>query len=118
MKTIEHVTNFGRTDIFEVVESVPRGYQIWNIGKNMIDGYLPLCKLNAVQPFEGAQCIDENALKAIKTEHAQIILAACGRGPCTVAQMEQFIEKHGKVNPETCEKMRAALPFMREIEGL
>ena len=118
METIENAKSLGQKNVFEVVESVPRGYQIWNIGKNMIDGYLPLCKLSASQPFEGAQCVDVNTLKAIKTESAQIILAACGRGPCTVAQMEQYIEKHAKLNPEACEKMLAALPYMREIKGL
>ena len=27
-------------DTFELVDYVPLGYRIWNIGKNMIDGYL------------------------------------------------------------------------------
>ena len=30
---------------FEVVDFVPAGYEIWNIGHNMIDGYLPLCRM-------------------------------------------------------------------------
>ena len=30
---------------YEVVDCVPKGYRIWPIGKNMLDGYLPLCKL-------------------------------------------------------------------------
>lgn len=34
------ITNNG--DTFELVDRVPRGYLIWNIGKNMVDGYLPL----------------------------------------------------------------------------
>ena len=28
-------------DVFEIVDTVPLGYSIWNIGHNMPDGYLP-----------------------------------------------------------------------------
>lgn len=41
----------GVTHTFELVDHVPLGYSIWNIGKNMADGYLPLCRLAAVQPY-------------------------------------------------------------------
>ena len=67
-------------DVFEIVDTVPLGYSIWNIGRNMPDGYLPFCRLCAIQPFEGAQCIETDTLKAVKTEGAQTILAAVGRG--------------------------------------
>ena len=43
---------------FEVVEEVPLGYEIWNIGKNMIDGYLPLCRLSSQQAFPGGRSIE------------------------------------------------------------
>ena len=39
-KTITH-----RGHTFEQVDHIPQGYTIWNIGKNMIGGYLPLCRL-------------------------------------------------------------------------
>ena len=53
---------------FEIVESIPRNYFIWNIGKNMIDGYLPLCSLAGKQPFKGAQCIDVISIHALREE--------------------------------------------------
>lgn len=34
-------------DVFEIVDTVPLGYSIWNIGHNMPDGYLPFCRLSA-----------------------------------------------------------------------
>jgi hypothetical protein len=101
---------------FELVDSVPYGYIVWNIGKNMIDGYLPLCRLAAVQPFPGGRSIETHTLKAIKTEHAQTILAAMGIGPGTVKEMEDYIKKHP--NKWGVDRMKAALPYMREIKGL
>jgi hypothetical protein len=101
---------------FEIVDHVPPGYIIWNIGKNMIDGYLPLCRLAAVQPFPGGRSIETHTLKAIKTEHAQTILAAIGIGPGTVKEMEDYIKKHP--NKWGVDRMKAALPHMRDIKGL
>lgn len=101
---------------FELVDHVPFGYEVWGIGKNMIDGYLPLCRIAAVQPFPGGRSIEVDTLKAIKTDSAQIILAAMSIGPKTVKEMERYIEKHP--NKWGVDRMKAALPFMREIKGL
>lgn len=103
---------------FEVVEEVPDGYMVWNIGKNMVDGYLPLCRLSARQPFPGGRSIEAGTLKAIKANGAQTILAAVGYGPSTVKEMENHIAKYAQRKPRECSKMKAALPFMRQIKGL
>lgn len=105
-------------DTFEVVEEVPDGYMVWNIGKNMVDGYLPLCRLSARQSFPGGRSIEADTLKAIKTNGAQTILAAVGYGPSTVKEMESHIAKYAQRKPYECSKMKAALPFMRQIKGL
>ena len=99
--------------IFEIIDSVPPGYEIWNIGKNMIDGYLPLCRLALKQRFPGGRAIDVESLKAIKTDGAQIILAAVGYGPKTPETMERYIMKH---NNYASKKMMAALPYMKKIK--
>ena len=101
---------------FELVDYVPHGYIVWNIGKNMIDGYLPLCRLAAVQPFPGGRSIETDTLKAIKTEGAQTILAGVGIGGDTIKEMERYIEKHP--NKWGVDRMKAALPYMRQIKGL
>lgn len=98
---------------FELIDCVPPGYEIWNIGKNMIDGYLPLCRLALRQRFPGAREIDVDSLKAIKTDGAQIILAAVGYGPKTPETMERYIRKH---NDYAARKMKAALPYMKKIK--
>lgn len=106
---------------FELVEIVPRGYLIWNIGKNMADGYLPLCRLCAVQPFQGGRNIEGDTLKAIKCEGAQIILEATHSGADTLAAMERYIKKHqnakdGSWERKCVENCKKALPYMRQIK--
>lgn len=109
------ITHHGNT--FELVDRVPRGYFVWNIGKNMIDGYLPLCRLAFFQPFPGGRNIEVETLKAIKCEGAQTILAAIGWGPETPEEMERYIEKHERKGTHIMEveRMKKALPLMRQI---
>lgn len=116
MNTIEH---HGHT--FEIVESVPANYIIWNIGKNMLDGYLPLCKLKAIQPFEGARAIEADTLKAIKIDGAQTILAAIDGGQDTIPAMERYIKRYknakkGTYSYRQAERMKEALPYMYQIK--
>lgn len=73
---------------FEIVENVPKGYEIWNIGKNMIDGYLPLC-----QVIEGTYSINPDTLKAIKVEDAQVILSV-GFCSLTIKGMERYVKRY------------------------
>lgn len=97
---------------FELVESVPVGYKIWNIGKNMVEGYIPIVQVGG---YNGCQ-VNTRTMKAIKADGAQTILAALGAGPSTVKEMESYIKKH----PDKwgVDKMKLALPFMRKIKGL
>lgn len=103
---------------FELVDHVPLGYSIWNIGANMADGYLPLCRLAAVQPFPGGRNIEPDTLKAIKCEGAQVILSAIGWGPETADQMDRYIKKHEN-NPRRqleVNRMKKALPYLKKIK--
>ena len=55
-----------RIDIFEIVEKIPSGFFIWNIGENMgHDEYIPLCKDLHPEDKENFE-IDSTTLKAIK----------------------------------------------------
>lgn len=108
----------GEPHTFELVDHVPLGYSIWNIGKNMADGYLPLCRLAAVQPFPGGRNIEVDTLKAIKCEGAQVILEAAGWGPETPEQMERYIKKNEE-NPRKqfeVKQMKKAMPFMQKLK--
>lgn len=111
-------------DAFRVVNECWPPYSIWNIGKNMIDGYLPLCRLAAVQPFPGVQRIDPDSLLAIRIDGAQTILKAVGRGPETVKEMESFIARHkdtakpGSSAYTQIQRYEAAIPLMKQVKGL
>lgn len=101
---------------FEIVDFVPPGYQIWNIGKNMIDGYLPLCRV-----IPGTFSIEPETLKAIKIDGAQKILAAINGGQDTIESMERYIKRYRNAKPGTwshlqVERMKEALPIMRQIK--
>ena len=55
-----------RIDIFEIVEKIPAGFFVWNIGDNMgHDEYIPLCKDLHPGDKENFE-IDPTTLKAIK----------------------------------------------------
>lgn len=103
---------------FELVNEVPPGYEVWNIGDNMAPGYLPLCRLCAVQPFEGGRNIEEDTLKAIKIEGAEKILRATIRGK-TFAEMERYARRLACVNDERIEHIARiyaeAVPIMKKI---
>ena len=107
---------------YEVVDTIPLGYTIWNIGKNAPDGYLPLCRLAANQPFPGARNIETDTLKAIKVDGATDILVAVGSGPNTPASMQKYIEQHEN-SKDTVVQLRVArylkaIPIMQTIPGI
>lgn len=108
-------------DVFEIVEEFPLGYEIWNIGENMLDGYLPLCRLSSKQPFDGGRCIETDTLKAIRCDGAQIILDAVHGGTDTLESMERYVKRHQRAKPgsyayEKVQKIQKALPFMYQIK--
>lgn len=114
------------SDIFEITDTVPNGYRIWNIGDNMPDGYLPLCQLKWIQPFEGAQEIDTHTLRAIPVANAQVILKAVGHGLNTLPKMRQYVRRFEKHKPSKrilpyiniCNEAIAALENIEGAENL
>lgn len=104
---------------FEIVDEVPLGYEVWNIGTNMAPGYLPLCRLCAVQPFDGGRNIEPDTLKAIRVDGAEKILKATHYAK-TPWEMERYVEKNeGSKNKDVQYRVRLfkeALPVMNEIK--
>lgn len=109
--------NLDEFRIVEKVSDIPASYMIWNIGKNMEDGYLPFCRLSDVQPFPGGRSIDTDSLIAIKCDGAAEILAAASWGPKTSKEMEKFIAKNANKQKYSwiCERMEKAIPYMEKI---
>ena len=105
---------------FQIVDKVPLGYQIWNIGRNMPDGYLPFCRLASRQPFDGARDVEVETLKALPSPGAQIILAAVGSAGNTLQELEHNLHKHRNAKPGSWEhlevqRIQKALPYLREL---
>lgn len=111
-------------DVFEVVDTCWPPYRIWNIGENMIEGYLPLCRPAYVQPFPGGQDIDPNSLKAVRIDGAQTILKAVRHGLYTAKDMETFISRYkdtakpGSSDYADIRQYEAAIPLMKQVKGL
>lgn len=101
---------------FELVDRVPLGYSIWNIS-GMPNGYLPLCRLSVLQPFDGANRVETETLKAIKCDGASEMLRAAGCGFGTLAKAEEFLSKYdgSKGKEYELNRINAAIPFMRKL---
>lgn len=108
------VLNVGKNN-FEVVESIPQGYIIWNIGKNMIDGYLPIVEMDS-----DGYSVNIATMKAIKVDEAQVILSAIGGGQNTIESMERYIKRYknakGAFTRKQVERISKALPIMKSIK--
>lgn len=106
--------------IFEVVDHIPLGYTIWNIGHNMPADWLPLCQLNHQQPFPGCCEVNTRTLKAIQTENAELLKSIAGFGCGTLFKAESFINQHKKAKPGTVnyhdlQRCIKALPILQKI---
>ncbi|MDF2881302.1 MAG: hypothetical protein K0R54_1859 [Clostridiaceae bacterium] len=100
---------------FEIVDFIPYGYHIWNIGKNMKEDYLPLVQLGG---YDGCQVI--GIMKALPLKNAQKILSVIGEGNNTPGKMKVCIDKYevNGINQEKTEKMKEALEIMLKIKGI
>ena len=55
-----------KKDVFDIVEKIPNGFYVWNIGENMgTDEYIPICEDLHPEDKENFE-IDSTTLKAIK----------------------------------------------------
>ena len=102
-------------NVFQVVDYIPLGYVIWNIGPNMAEGYLPLCQVGG----EDGCHVNPATLKVIKCDGAQTILAAahCAGTP---SAMRKFLSKHknakpGSYNDLCVQRIKAALPYLDKL---
>ena len=107
----------------KVVDEVPGGYKIWNIGPYTLKGYIPLCRIKSRRRMDGLMEIEVGTLLAVKTEGAYIIMNAIGGGCHTVALMEKFLLDNpdpvkGSWEAKKVYWLKRALPYMKQIKGL
>ena len=99
---------------FRIVEPDFGAYMtIWNIGRHMPDGYLPLVRLGGSSGFD----VDTRSMFAMRLPEAQRILAVTTRGIKSVSDAKKYIDEHPD-ELEMCEKIRNAIKVMMEVKGL
>lgn len=84
--------NTHRFKIWENLHDVPGEWFVWNIGKNMPDGWLPLAR--CIDPHNRPYDIDPNSLIAVPIKEAQTILDGTGLCGGSLEKMEKTINKY------------------------
>lgn len=101
---------------FEIVDKIPPGFMVWNIGANMgTVEYIPLC-----QPANtGIADIRTDTLKAIKLKPAEVMTlrAAAGYGVNSKSAAQKAINRPAKSAMQKQKKQLAekALPIFERI---
>lgn len=115
---IESENMFGK-DTFEIVEKIPVGFFVWNIGKNMgSDNYIPLCEDLHPEDRENYE-INRYTLKAIKlcAEEVKLLRAAAGWGITSKAAAEKALrsKRKGYISNHKREAASAAIEIFNRI---
>lgn len=80
--------------VFQVVHYLPR-MEVWNIRDDMIEGYIPFCRLSSDQRFPGGRQVDTNYLLAVKTPYAREIMHAVSlTGEHQIESLVRFLEDY------------------------
>ena len=104
---------------FEIVDSIPAGYVVWNIGKNMTDGWLPLCKV-----IPGTYSVEINTLCAIKVDNEEdlkVLREAAHYGSDNLTNCQKIVKKlagkelKGYLTKKKYELAVKALPIFQEL---
>lgn len=114
-KTITTKDTFGKSRSYEVVEKIPSGFFVWNIGENMgTHEYIPVCQyMNPVnkENFE----INPDTLKAVKVtpEEWEKLNKAAAWGVGNLLQAEKALKS--KRRGYTADRKREAAKMTIEI---
>lgn len=108
--TIKKNNDYGTTYIFEVVEKIPAGFEVWNIGEIGGGEYIPICE---------AANVKSETLKAIKLnkEEVAILAKAAAAGIKTVSSAKRTLSRTAKTAYARENQRRAgkALPILERI---
>ena len=110
--TIKKDNGYGKTYIFEVVEKIPSGFEVWNIGEIGNGEYIPICQAVDYD-------VNVKTLKAIKLskEEVTILSKAASAGIKTVTDAKRKLSRVAKTTYAKENKRRAerALPILERI---
>lgn len=116
-KMIESKSMFN-THRFEVVDKMPEDYFVWNIGDNMVDGYLPICQ-DLYPGNKDNYEINQRSLKAIamEPEDLKILRNAAGYGVTSLKAARAALKRKAvsRMMKRTKELAAQALPIFEKI---
>ena len=117
-KEVKLDNGYGTTYIFEVVDKIPKGFDIWPISGIGNGEYTPICE--TMHP-EDKNCYDVNTqtLKAIKLskEEVEILFSSAMAGDGTLKKVNGTLKRVAKTATmrRRQEKARKALPILERI---
>ena len=114
-KTITTKDTFGKSSSYEVVEKIPAGFFVWNIGENMgTHEYIPVCQYMKPGDKENFE-INPDTLKAVKVtpEEWEKLNKAAAWGVGNLLQAEKALKS--KRRGYTADRKREAAKMTIEI---
>lgn len=113
-----HITtkdSFGKETTYKVVDKIPAGFQIWNIGQHNMgnDKYIPLCYV--ISNSDGLMPIDKTRIYAmyVGRERAKLLMNAAGCGVNSLASAEKALKN--KKDMRMHEYAKETIEIFREI---
>ena len=108
-----------KTDIFEIVEKIPVGFFVWNIGENMgTHEYIPVCEDLHPEDKDNYE-INTATLKAVKVapnEWEKLNKAAsCGIGNLKQAEKALKSKRHGYTADRKRDAAELTIDIFRRI---
>lgn len=119
IEILETKNTFGEITSYKVVEKIPAGFEVWNIGENMgTDEYIPLCeKLHPENKKDYS--INRDTVKAIKLnpDDVKILREAAGYGASNIINCEKALRRQPKsyMARRKYELAKKALPIFEKI---
>lgn len=95
-----------KTDIYKIVNKIPFGFYVWNIGENMgSDEYIPLCQ-DLHPGAKNDYSINPDTLRAIKLpkEEVKLLIDAAGWGVNSIETARKALKSRRR--SYTAEKKR------------
>ena len=104
-----------KTDIYKIVNKIPSGFYVWNIGENMgNDEYIPLCQ-DLYPGIKDDYSINPDTLRTIKLpkEEVKLLREAAGWGVVNLKSAEKALKS--KRHSYTAERKRESAELTIEI---
>lgn len=108
-----------KTDIYKIVNKIPFGFYVWNIGENMgSDEYIPLCQ-DLHPGTKDDYSINPDTLRAIKLpkEDVKLLREAAGWGVVSLKEAEKALKskRHSCTAERKRENARKTIDIFKRI---